>query len=368
MGFDVLKIQHRLESVNYRPTGFDYLRICLSACVVIYHSVVTSYGPAAQAALGNTLWKPFVAAILPMFFALSGFLVAGSLVRTKTLGGFLGLRAIRIFPALAVETFLSALILGALFTSLPLKEYFTAPLFFRYFLNILGEPQFHLPGVFENLPTTKVNGQLWTVPFELFCYLALAGLAIIGATKRRIIIPVAAVFLTVVGITKDYYSSPGDVAETTGAIPGYLLVVSFLCGVAIFMYRDEIRWNAKLGLICSVLALVLFLVPYGQFPAAFLISYTTIWIGLSNPHKVFLLKGADYSYGIFLYGFVIQQTYMYLLPDHRFWWLNILLSLPTAAAFAAFSWHIVEKPALKLRSKIFNLEKAYLLRRGIVES
>jgi peptidoglycan/LPS O-acetylase OafA/YrhL len=299
---DFMKIQQRLESVNYRPTGFDYLRLGLSVSVVIYHSIVTSYGPEAQAALGNTLWKPIVAAILPMFFALSGFLVAGSLVRTRTLGGFLGLRAIRIFPALAVETFLSALILGVLLTSLPLKEYFSNVLFFRYFLNILGEPQFHLPGVFEDLPTTKVNGQLWTVPFELFCYLALAGLAILGAAKRRFIIPASAVFLMGVGIVKDLINSPNDVVMTNGAIPGYLLVVSFLCGVSIYMYRDAINWNARLGLISSVLALVLFMVPYGQFPATFLISYSTIWIGLSNFDKIFLLRGLTIHMGYFFTG------------------------------------------------------------------
>lgn len=67
-----------------------------------------------------------------MFFALSGFLVAASFERTKTLGMFYGLRAIRIYPALAFDTIVSALILGPLFTGLPLSSYFSDPLFLRY--------------------------------------------------------------------------------------------------------------------------------------------------------------------------------------------------------------------------------------------
>jgi peptidoglycan/LPS O-acetylase OafA/YrhL len=55
------------------------------------------------------------------------------------------------------------------------------------------------------------------------------------------------------------------------------------------------------------------------------------------------------SYGVYLYGFVIQQTLMATCPWAREWWLNILLSVPLATGIAALSWHFVEKPALELR-------------------
>ena len=61
--------------------------------------------------------------IVPMFFALSGFLVAGSFERSKTLITFLGLRVFRIVPALSVEVFLSAIILGSFFTTNDLRNY-----------------------------------------------------------------------------------------------------------------------------------------------------------------------------------------------------------------------------------------------------
>jgi peptidoglycan/LPS O-acetylase OafA/YrhL len=56
-----------------------------------------------------------------MFFAFSGYLVAGSLQHCRTLTGFLSLRLLRLLPALAMEVILSTLVLGSLVTSLTLS-------------------------------------------------------------------------------------------------------------------------------------------------------------------------------------------------------------------------------------------------------
>jgi|GEM_PF-5530545 len=74
---NVLSLAERLNATNGRPSGFDYLRLGLAISVVIVHSVKTTYGNDAE--LWVTPLRPFVRAIIPMFFALSGFLVAGSL-------------------------------------------------------------------------------------------------------------------------------------------------------------------------------------------------------------------------------------------------------------------------------------------------
>ena len=123
--------------------------------------------------------------VLPIFFALSGFLVAASLVRTRSMPIFLGLRGLRILPALLVEITLSALLLGPLLTGFSLRDYYTGTEFFQYFLNCIGYIHYHLPGVFLTHPVPRtVNGSLWTVPYEAKCYLALAALAILGLSKR----------------------------------------------------------------------------------------------------------------------------------------------------------------------------------------
>ncbi|MDD2875833.1 MAG: acyltransferase [Acidiphilium sp.] len=344
-------IAQRITRTGGHASGFDYMRVCLSLSIVTLHSAITSYGLAADQAIFESPARPIVRMILPAFFALSGFLVAGSLERSKTLFMFLGLRVLRIYPALAVEVLLSAFILGPLLTTLPLHTYFSDPQYFLYLRNVLGDVHFYLPGMFEHNPLPNiVNGQLWTIPFELGCYITLAGIALLGVKRHRILGPIFVVLVTFTYLLVTLYRHHGVIVPVPGAINGALLIATFLSGVSIYMYRDVLPFTPTSGLISGVLSVALLgFVPSGDFLAPVPAAYFTVYLGLMNPSRRFLF-GGDYSYGIFLYGFAIQQTIVYAVPYGDFWPVNILLSIPTVILFAAVSWHFVEKPAQRLRS------------------
>jgi peptidoglycan/LPS O-acetylase OafA/YrhL len=346
----MISLGDKLAASGERPTGFDYLRISLALGVVCMHSGLTSYGQDADFAIWMSPLRPVVRVILPMFFALSGFLVAGSLLRTATLMQFLGLRAIRIYPALAVEVFLSALLLGPLLTTEPLGAYFTSPLFGHYLMNATGHIHYVLPGVFQDNPFPNVvNAQLWTVPFELLCYISLSVLALIGVKKRLWLAPAALVALMVAYPAARILKHHGESPVILGGVPGAVLVLCFLAGVSAYFYKDRLPWSAPLCILSGLATALLLVAPYGDYVVAPVVTYFTVSLGLANPRKLRILQGADYSYGIFLYGFAIQQTLMQALPWARIWWVNILLSVALVTCFAAASWHLVEKPALKLR-------------------
>jgi peptidoglycan/LPS O-acetylase OafA/YrhL len=358
-------IASRIAEAGSRTSGFDYMRILLACGVIAMHSIITSYGQVAEIAFWQSPIRPVIRLILPMFFALSGFLVASSLVRTRTLGAFLGLRAIRIFPALAVEVVLSAVVIGAVFTTLPLTKYYTDPLFIRYFLNIVGDIQYHLPGVFGANPLPhQVNDQLWTVPFELLCYVMLAALTLLGIRKWRRIGPIGAVCWTAAYLAYRFHHFAGGAPIVIGPLTGYLQVACFLWGVSIYLYRDELPYRANLCWAALIVSVVLvWFVPFGDFLAPLPVAYLTMYLGLQDPKRWAIIRGADYSYGVFLYGYVIQQMVAALGPWMHHWALNTALSLVIAGAFAALSWHLVEKRAMNLRHPLMRAEARWLNRK-----
>jgi peptidoglycan/LPS O-acetylase OafA/YrhL len=308
-------IDDQLSLAENNPSGFNYLRLVLAVGVLITHSF--SYEGGDENIFLSPV-RPLAFVIVPSFFALSGFLISGSLER-NTISAFLTLRALRIFPALIVEVFLSALVLGPLVTTLPLSEYFTDRKFFSYFLNIIGDIHYLLPGVFSDrpFPQNTVNAQLWTVPFELECYVAITALAVFGFVKRPKWLFWASVGLILALTIRDNTVGPLHLAN--GKPPGKLLVASFLFGVSLYVLRRRIICNFFLFGASVFSSWILMDHTRTIYLAAAPIAYLTVYLGVANPNRISLINASDYSYGIYLYSYPIQQSIAYLFPATRIW-------------------------------------------------
>jgi len=247
-------ISARLEACNHRPSGFDYMRLLLASLVVWTHTTNVVLGSPAVENFWHSPARPFLAAILGMFFCLSGFLVAGSLARCRTMISFLGLRVIRLVPALAVDTLVAALIIGPLFTVLPLGAYFSSETFWSYFLNIVGEVHFYLPGVFESHPRTEVNAQLWTLPYELICYFLLTAAAVVGLVRYRHLFLAVTCALILFYFARIFVL---NVSPNPMTLDGRSLVMSFLLGVTTYLYRDKVVLAVPYLVISVIAAYVL---------------------------------------------------------------------------------------------------------------
>ncbi|WP_229722642.1 acyltransferase family protein [Xylophilus rhododendri] len=358
-------IDQRYRSVGGFTHGFDYLRLILAAAVVVQHSLRSSYGPAYADVTSWLGWhRAITAPILLMFFALSGFLVAGSLKRRPTATAFMTLRAMRLVPALAVEVLLSALILGPLLTELPWRAYFSAPEFFKYFQNIYGHIHFRLPGVFVDTPAQEVNISLWTVPYELECYLALLGLWLIGILKRRaFVVAITVAFIAVnTYIAFDTYT----VQKTMIGGPARALVAAFLCGLCINLYSDRIKLTIPIAA-AMLLGMVVSTLQYQTASvAAIFAAYMVVYLGMTHPpKKSFLLRG-DYSYGLYLFAFPIQQTYTHLFPGYRHWYINAPFAIILGLMYAYFSWWCVEKPILDRKKQIVGFTENFASRLKLI--
>lgn len=333
-------------------TGFDYLRIGLSSAICLWHSWwVYSGSMAWQVPLWHG-WLGFIPrSFVPLFFALSGFLVAGSLERNK-LHHFLALRFLRIFPALAFEVTASAIFIGAFFTSFSATTYFTHPEFFDYFLNVIGIIHVNLPGVFpHNALPGLMNPQLWTIPFELECYLAITVLSIFGLVWKRSYLLLTFSAMTIAAFAYklfDLQSSEPNTIE--GHLPGRLLVLTFLAGVLVYRYRYYIQHRISFGFAAIFLLAIFLSNPNLYYLSPLPSAYIAVWVGLMRPIGI---PFGDLSYGVYLFHFPATQVLYAIFPRELIPWPAFAaLCLVASALLAMVSWRIVEQPLLKRKRVI----------------
>jgi peptidoglycan/LPS O-acetylase OafA/YrhL len=345
------------DMARERPAGFDYLRILLTLGVTAWHAIMVS-GQADQfvTMVENTPWRPLLFFRLPMFFALSGFLICASATRCRTLISFGLLRAFRIFPALIVEVFLSALLLGPLMTRISLDQYILSGTFQTYLLSAIGWIHFELPGVFAANPLRHaVNLSLWTIPVELSCY---ALIALLLVTRHLLAGRIMLILMTIMQLVLivRYFNNPAQADFVGPQLP-----LCFLAGSALHLYRHRIRLHWSLAATAMAITLLLLERHGGMTLIALPMAYFTVYLGLQVPKLLPSLKAGDYSYGLYLYSFPIQQMVATMKWTHH-WWLNLALSLPIALIAAVSSWHLIEKGFVRSKPWVLRTEHYLLIR------
>jgi peptidoglycan/LPS O-acetylase OafA/YrhL len=237
----------------------------------------------------------------------------------------------------------------------------------------LGIIHYSLPGVFTTNPLPNVvNEQLWTVQFELQCYVILSLLAFLGVFRRRYTMFFFSIVLQIALLAQAIILAHGHFRLHMGPANGSSLVMVFLSGVTLYALRERIILNVWLFLTTLAVTLIGLCVPFGEYFISYPVAYLTIYIGFLNPKANFLHKLGDLSYGIYLYGFPLQQLTA-CLTWARHWYISFPISLALSILIAAISWNFVEKPALALKrylpllksaDDVLNLIKVYV-RSGI---
>jgi peptidoglycan/LPS O-acetylase OafA/YrhL len=116
-------------------------------------------------------------------------LVARSFLADPRLLAYLKKRALRIFPGLIACVIFCVMVVGPLFTTLSLKDYFHNSDTLHFLLNAVLYPNhYYLGGVFDPYWDARgvVNGSLWTLPIEFVMYLVIAAIGIVGVLRRWI--------------------------------------------------------------------------------------------------------------------------------------------------------------------------------------
>lgn len=325
-------------SLKGRENNFDFIRFYAALAVIFSHSFKLST-PAEDPLFNFSSGRvDFGTLSVAIFFTISGLLITQSFHRSSSTSRFIRARILRIYPALIITIGLTILLLGPLLTTLPITEYFRHPLVLKYIVNISAiKTQYFLPGVFENnLYAKTVNGSLWTLPHEIACY---ASVLAIGLMLRQKYTP-AIIALTFVSL----------LFWLTGISVN---IFYFGIGSLAYLCREKIVLNKYL----AILALTTFVIniytnpnPYlGPIITGITFSYFLLFAGFIRTKSLKnFAKNGDFSYGLYIFAFPIQQTIAAKIPVLSPY-AHFILSAIIAFIFSYASWHLVEKQALKLK-------------------
>ncbi|OBB95169.1 acyltransferase [Mycobacterium sp. 852002-40037_SCH5390672] len=310
------------------------------------------------------------------FFAISGFLITASWLSNPRLREYLSARALRIFPGFYVCLVVTAFVIAPVGVAMQggsAAKLITsgAPLEFVLENSAVALVKFDIGGTPRGIPDAGVwNGSLWSLIWELMCYLAVALIGVIGLANRRWISP-AMFALALAGTMLLPPLTQPEVAAVhqkgSALLPLMFLAartaIMFSAGAFLYQWRDRIpaRWSLVAVSIAIVAASSL--LPDYRAVAAIPLAYAVVVSGALVRHKRLRLR-TDLSYGVYIYACPMQQ----LLAISGLIWLNPLafaaLSTMATLPLAALSWFLVEKPAQSFKRRLKRKGSAHAAAEG----
>lgn len=289
-----------------RQNNYDALRLLGALTVLVSHQFALAGLPEPKV-LG-VFNLGYVAVF--MFFSISGYLVAGSWQSDPSAKRYLVRRMLRLGPAFMALMGVS-LVAGTLLGT-------------RYF---------------PSNPLPAFNGSLWTIEYEVLCYLVVAA----GATLLS------------------------------------LRVGALLAFAALLLYWDMsyLRYGPELGLMFCA-GVLLRTMPLGKPLVLLLIATVLAFLFKSEPFRILLAllplsvvlignaswpvvkragRYGDFSYGLYIYAFPVQQFVILWLGKGASYWLLLTVSLALTTVIAIASWKLVESPALTLKDGLTRMKK-----------
>ena len=339
------KNQHLSLGISEK-NSFDFLRFLFAFSVFVTHFGILSNT--------NLFWWPISGTMgVSGFFVISGFLIMRSFIRCKNIGDYAIKRLRRIVPAYMLIVILCALSLS-LISSLPIHDYFSSKVFFKYLLanlSFLNFIQPTLPEVFTNNPLPFVNGSLWTIKIELTLYAFVPILAIFS--KRKSIFIFAGLYI--LAFLFIYYMTYLYQQTNNGL---YIILRRqflgqfrfFISGIIMLFYFDTIKNNLKYFLPISLIIVLLhYFFSHWTIDFLFPFSFAVVIVSFVYGFKKLsvLTKYGDFSYGFYLFHFPVIQTMIYFGFFKENPVLLFVLCFFVILLLSVLSWHLLEKRVLK---------------------
>jgi peptidoglycan/LPS O-acetylase OafA/YrhL len=355
-----------LSALNGHNNSLGIMRLVLALAVIASHAYPLG-GFGVEPLIGVLGASDSLGAIaVAGFFAISGYLVLRSALSGDVFQ-FMWKRALRIFPGYWVALLVGVFAVGPLIWLLERRE------LGDYFRSGVGSVYSYLAsnadlsigpwGVWDIFASTTpygeatgasvFNGSIWTLTYEWSSYLAVAvllGLGLLRFTRLTVLFTTA--FFAVFNLL--HHFQPQIAAATVGIyVDGYFASLGFLffVGASIGAYADKIRFTTWVGVASGVIVVVSLFAGGWKIFGYLAMPYFLLWVATILPQRLqWIGQKNDYSYGIYLYGFLVQQTTAYFGLHKLGIELWIALSMVISFGLAWLSWKLIERPAINLKS------------------
>jgi len=269
-----------------------------------------------------------------IFFVISGYLITQSYMRVESFGVFAWHRFLRLAPGVLV-----ALV-------------FSGMMFSRY------------KGYSGN-PIPAPNGSLWTLSWEVTCYMACGIIGMLGILSRRNFNTLFA------GLWMLYFSN----ITQSGAYFLKIEPLFMFFAMGAFIAVNEGAMNVRRAAMLSGIALVIaFLAPLNTYvldwlrllPApmggtvtdwriqliTYIVSAPFVLIYLAKYAGVIKWSIRDISYGVYIYAWPVQEVIVYESHKREILlggWGTFAVALPITLILAYLSCRLIEEPALRMK-------------------
>lgn len=332
----------KLIPASARGNNFDAIRLAMALSVVWSHSFAIHLGSEKDEWVSILARGCYNAGNLGVmgFFIISGFLITQSWERSRSAASYLSKRVRRIYPGFLV--------------AVGICTFVVVPLFGGKLTNVSGTLahalvlQDRIPPAFPHDGNLNpVNGSLWSIPLEFWCYIGVAIAGSLLLKHRRFLIGLCALFM--LGRFVQEVTGKMPALEPINTIFGWpyfwtKIGPSFLLGMIAYAYRDRLprRPQILVGLILAAWMACWISHYLADWLVAPAMAYLVFYAAFSEKIR---LRGAakygDFSYGCYLYAFPIQRALesTFRLNLLEFFILAAVLSLLAGV----LSWHLVEK-------------------------
>lgn len=342
------------NQIETSTNNFNLIRLVLALLVVYFHTYPSQLGadPLTQILSPAVNLGEFS---VGLFFFLSGLFVTQSWLKNPHCFAFLIKRIARMIPGLAVCVLITT-ITAVLFFSAQGYVGLGEKVTWTYILNnififFLQGSVFHsslkIPGVFNYLPESTINGPLWTLFWEGRFYIALAILGMSAITKSKYWFTIiGAIILIYIGLDTDTI-----LLKIKYSLWEYKLLALFVSGMIVCTIANFL--TIQLATLAGVILYVFFNHEGSGAFGIYLLGCTfALWFGTWDVKLLSFFRSHDYSFSIYIYHFPIMQMLKKYELASQWTGSLFLFTILALLPFCAFSWKYVEKPSIGFAKKL----------------